>query len=506
MTAKPTKSIREILNGPFAAWLGGDDWRPWASFLCALHGEPMSDYEAQLYRQCTGRQSLPDKPFREAWVAVGRKGRKSATAAMLAVYAAVYGRWKRAAGETLRVMVVALSKDQARLVLGFAAAILESRPGLARLIVAKDQETIRLSNGTEIACVANSFRLVRGPTCVCAILDEVAIWWSDELAANPDREILRALKPAMITQPGSLLIGLSSPYAKKGLLFEKHRDHFGRDDSNILIWQADTATMNPQVDTAEIEQAYRDDPASAAAEFGAQFRDDLQSFITPEVVEACVDRDVFERSPQPNVTYFSAIDPAGGSGKDSMSLCVSHLEGETVVIDCIRERRPNFNPSDVVEEFVEVLKDYRCTIVHGDRWGGEFCRQPFRDRGHFYKLFERDKSAIYRDSLPVFNSRHVRLLDHRVCIGQLVALERRPGSSGRDKIDHPRGGHDDVCNAVCLAIVLATTKRRRFETQEVMGLPVRFDGDVMVPLGHDDHRPTRVQSVADTRDVNWGQE
>src|SRR3974377_1180410 len=111
------KTIREILDGPFAAWLGADDWRPWSAFLCALRGEPMSDYEADLYRRCTGRQTLPDKPFREAWVAVGRKGRKSATAGALAVYCAVYGKWKRAPGETLRVVVIALSKDQARLVL-----------------------------------------------------------------------------------------------------------------------------------------------------------------------------------------------------------------------------------------------------------------------------------------------------------------------------------------------------------------------------------------------------
>ena len=107
-----------------------DDWRPWSAFLCALRGEPLSNYEAELYRRCTGRQSLPSMAFREAWVAVGRKGRKSATAAVLAVYAAVYGQWKRAAGETLRVMVIALSKDQARLVLDYAAAILESRPAL----------------------------------------------------------------------------------------------------------------------------------------------------------------------------------------------------------------------------------------------------------------------------------------------------------------------------------------------------------------------------------------
>ena len=124
------KPIREILQGPFAEWLGEDDWRPWSTFLCGLRGEPLTDYEAAFYKRCTGRKSLPDKPFREAWVAVGRKGRKSATAAVLAVYAAVYGQWKRAAGETLRVMVIALSKDQARLVLDYAAAILESRPAL----------------------------------------------------------------------------------------------------------------------------------------------------------------------------------------------------------------------------------------------------------------------------------------------------------------------------------------------------------------------------------------
>jgi hypothetical protein len=139
------------------------------------------------------------------------------------------------------------------------------------------------------------------------------------------------------------------------------------------------------------------------------------------------------------------------------------------------------------------LQSYNASIVHGDRWGGEFCRQPFRDKSVFYKLCERDKSAIYRDALPVFNSRKVNLLDNRVLIGQLCALERRPSPSGKDKIDHMRGAHDDVCNAVCGAIVLATQKRRRFETQSVMGLPVKFIGDVQVPLGSDDvHHGGRV--------------
>ena len=473
------KPIREVLQGPFAEWLGKDDWRPWIAFLCGLLGEPLTHYETAIYRRCTGRQKLPDKPFREAWVAVGRKGRKSATAAMLAVYAAVYGQWKRAAGETLRVMVIALSKDQARLVLDYAAAILESRPGLARLVMAKDAETIRLRNGVEIACFANSYRLVRGPTCVCAILDEVAVWWSDQLSANPDREILRALKPAMITQPGSLLIGLSSPYAKKGLLYEKYRDHFGRDDSKVLIWQGETATMNPQVDKEEIEAAYLDDPISAAAEFGAQFRDDLQTYIVPEAIEACVERGIYERSPVPGVTYFSFIDPAGGSGQDAMTLAICHNEGDIVVLDCLRERKPQFNPLDVAAEFIETLKSYHVNVVHGDRFAGEWCRQPFRDQDIFYKLADRAKSDLYRDALPIFNSRNVSLLDDRALIGQLCNLERSTGPTGRDKIDHPRGAHDDLCNAACGAICLATQKRRRFEQPVGLGLPLFVENGVI---------------------------
>jgi hypothetical protein len=510
-----SKSIREILEGPFAPWLGDGDWRPWSAFLCAFRGEPLTEHEADLFRRCTGRVTLPDKPFREAWVPVGRKGRKSATAGALATYCAVYGQWKRAPGETLRVVVIALSKDQAKLVLDYAHAILQSRPGLARLIVAKDSETIRLSNHVEIACFPNSYRLVRGPTIVCAILDEVAVWWSDQLAANPDREILRALKPAMITQPGSLLIGLSSPYAKRGLLFEKHRDHYGRDDSPVLIWQADTATMNPAVDREEIAAAYRDDPTSAAAEFGAQFRDDLSSYIVPGIIEACVEAGCYERSPVLGRTYFSFVDPSGGSGQDAMTLAICHLDGDVVVLDCLRSRAPPFNPSDVLAEFVETLKSYGVTIVHGDRFAGEWVRQPLRDRGIFYRLADRDKSAIYRDALPIFNSRKVSLLNNRTLVGQLCALERSTGSTGRDRIDHPRGAHDDLCNAACGAIVLATQKRRRFEQLVPVGVPqtAELDGSgssgswistsgVGPPALGGAHHGGRV-SYSNVRDVDW---
>ena len=357
-------------------------------------------------------------------------------------------------------MCLALSKDQARIILDYADAILRSRPALQRLIAGRDADGIRLTNGVEIACFANSFRLVRGPTVVCAIMDEVAVWWSEELAANPDKEIVRAIRPSMITQPGALMIGLSSPYAKKGLLFEKHRDHFGRDNSNVLVWQADTATMNRQIDPDLIDQAYDEDPASAAAEFGAQFRDDLQSFIAREAVEACVELGCRERAPERRIEYRAFVDPAGGgkSGNDAMTLAIAHLDGDLVVVDCVREYHPPFTPTEVVAEIAETLKPYRCTVVVGDQFAGEWCRAPFRKFGIRYKEADRSKSDIYRDCLPILNSRKVSLLDNRAAVNQICALERRTARGGRDSIDHPRNAHDDLANAVCGVIVMTAQK------------------------------------------------
>jgi hypothetical protein len=46
----------------------------------------------------------------------------------------------------------------------------------------------------------------------------------------------------------------------------------------------------------------------------------------------------------------------------------------------------------------------------------------------------------------------VSLLDHPKSINQLCDLERRTGK-GRDSIDHPPNGHDDIANALAGAAV-----------------------------------------------------
>lgn len=455
--------LLDAWRGPFSAWLGDlEVWRPWEVFCKVLSARPLDDPdEWRLFEECTGRTTPPAEPVTEAWAIVGRRGRKSATAAVLAVYQSVHRHWPRAPGETLRTIVVANSKDQAALVKSYAEAILRSRPGLARMIDGVDVETIYLRNGLEIKCVANSFRSIRGPTVVCAIFEELA-FWRDENSANPDREILRAVRPSMLGARGSVLIGISSPYAKRGLLYDKHRDHFGCNGSRVLVWVAPTEVMNPEADRDEIEAAYRDDPEAAAAEFGAQFRDDLSSFLDADLLAPLVRPAPLERLPEPGLAYRAFCDPSGGRG-DAFTLAIGHERSDGVaVIDALRATQPPFDPLVVVQAYASLLKSYGIGVVVGDAYSGEWVRRAFEAEGIAYTTSSKPKSQLYLESLPLFARGQVSLPADRRLLVELANLERRTARGGRDSVDHARGAHDDRANVVCGVLVDLKTERVRW--------------------------------------------
>jgi hypothetical protein len=87
--------------------------------------------------------------------------------------------------------------------------------------------------------------------------------------------------------------------------------------------------MNPSVPQSFLDQAYEDDPIAAAAEYGAQFRSDVEAFIAREIVEQCMESGVHERPYQRGVTYTAFVDCAGGSGTDSFTLAIGHREKGT---------------------------------------------------------------------------------------------------------------------------------------------------------------------------------
>jgi hypothetical protein len=324
---------------------------------------------------------------------------------------------------------------------------------LAAFGARRTRDLVVLGNGVTIKIQTASYQRVRGYTVVAAICDEIA-FWRDETSANPDIEIIRALRPAMATVPGAILLVISSPYARRGVLWKMYNTRYGNDDVRAIVWRAATTQMNPSISCAFIEEAYKDDPIAAAAEYGAEFRNDVDALIDPDVVENVVVHGRRELLPQSNLRYVAFVDPSGGSGGDAMTLAIAHRDGQCRVLDLIRERRSPFNPSQVVDEFAAELRRYRITSITGDRYAGEWPREQFRTRGIEYKLADRTKSELYQALVPMVNSGMVELLDHPRLVTQLCMLERRTRAGGRDTIDHPPHAHDDLINAAAGALAI----------------------------------------------------
>jgi hypothetical protein len=429
-------------------------WRSWRAFLAALFGLPLSEDEAALFRACTGRAALPSASFAEVWLACGRRAGKSFILSLIAVFLAAFRNYREylAPGERATIMVIAADRKQTRVIVRYVKALFEIA-ALAKLVENQTAESVDLNNRVTIEVGTASFRSLRGYTLAAALCDEIAFWPAED-SAMPDVEILGALRPAMATIPNAMLLCASSPYAKKGALWQAFKRYWASDDPNVLVWRAATRTMNTTVPQRVIDEAVEQDPERAQSEYFAEFRSDVATFIEPQTIASAIEHGVTVRAPLGEVAYSAFADPSGGSS-DSFTLAITHAEGERIVLDYIGERKAPFSPASAVEEFAAVLKMYRLSTVRGDRYAGEWPAEAFRGHGVTYQASDLNRSEIYLATLPLLNSGRVSLLDNQRMAAQFLGLERRTSRGGRDMVDHAPGAHDDVANSVAGALVLA---------------------------------------------------
>jgi hypothetical protein len=213
-----TTSILDTIDHQqlFAPWFRKPStWFAWRVFLSALFGLNTGDGDLALFQSCTGLDAPPSDGVTEAWLVCGRRAGKSFILALIAVYLAIFRDWSEylAPGERGTIKVLACDRKQARVIHRYSRALLTKVPAIAGLVERDGDDEIDLSNGITIEIQTSSFRSVRGYTLIAALCDEIAFWRSDE-SANPDTEILAALRPAMSTVPLSksrLLIARASP-------------------------------------------------------------------------------------------------------------------------------------------------------------------------------------------------------------------------------------------------------------------------------------------------------
>ena len=251
--------------------------------------------------------------------------------------------------------------------------------------------------------------------------------------------------------------------ARKGEVWEIYRRNFGpAGEPRILVVQGTSREFNPTLPQAVVDRALERDRAAASAEYLAQFRTDIESYVNLDAVSACIERGVRERPPVSGVRYVGHLDPSGGA-VDSMTMAIAHLDGERAVLDVVREVKAPFRPRPGHRRILCAVQALPC---HRGSLGSLRCRMgdrgfpQARRHGEAFRVHE-----LVIELLPLINSRQVVLLDNDRVTSQLVSLERRSGRSGRDSIGHPPGLHDDVAVSVAGACQAASALERLGRTR-----------------------------------------
>jgi hypothetical protein len=449
------------LFGPFL----GDDhstWSSWFAALSVLYGMRVPKQQRQVVRDCTSRltRTMPKTGFDTALFLTGRRSGKSRVAALVAAFeACLAGHEKKLAkGEKGIVAVIAPTKAQASIVRGYLRAIFDTEL-LRGEIVEDNADGFELSNHVRITTLAGDWKTVRGYTLIAAVLDELCFFGLDEESkVRSDAELVRAVKPGLATIGGKL-IGISTCYARKGWCFGQWQKHFGKEGAPTLVWNCPSRTMNSTLPQSIVDEALAEDPQSARSEYLGQWRDDVAEFIPRSLVEGLVVAGRTELLPRRTTQYTAFVDLSGGRVDDS-ALAIAHRgDGRKVVIDSLKRWRPPHNPHEVVGKMVEELHRFGIKRVTGDNFGAEYTAGAFQNLGVHYTKSEKPASALYLELLPRMCSGEIELLDDAALVAQLAGLERRTRSGGKDIIDHPPGGHDDLANAVAGVSAVTCGKR-----------------------------------------------
>ncbi|MBA7496829.1 hypothetical protein ES702_07438 [subsurface metagenome] len=432
-----------------------ESWRAWIVYLKAIFCIKMDKNELALFKEMTGGRGILTQEVKESYLICGRRSGKSFITSIIAIYLGIFRDYSKhlAAGETGVIMVVAVNKSQAAIILGYIKGIINDVPLFKEMVTKELSEELHLKNGIVIRVKPCNYKSIRGFTIVSCICEEASFWNVEGM--NPDHQVVEAVRPAMATIENSKLLCLSSPYSRTGIMWEAFRDYYGKDDDEILVWRAKTRDMNPTVSQLMIDRAFKRDPAASEAEWNAEFRKDRETFLRLEAIEACVKRDCFENPYVLGQHYQAFIDPSGG-GSDGFAIAIGHAERRgnkrIKVLDLLRVKMPPFDPAAVVKEYADILNKYKIRRVYGDRYSAQWNVRAFQNLGIAYKYADKNKSQLYIDLESMINCGEVELLDHKILIRELRQLERKTGTQRGDVVDHPARLHDDAAN-VCAGVM-----------------------------------------------------
>ncbi len=449
------KGFRPYLKGRL------ETWRPMLTLFKLISGRrDFDEWEMALIREATGLEVLPDEPIRELWIACGGRASKTTMSVLMSAYYAIWGGWEKdlQAGEHPMSFVISPTVTQTRVFLDYTKALFKLKH-LRHLVERELQESIWLKSGSRIEARPASWRSSRGWTAGFLALEECAYFRFETESAVRDVEIYTSLKPATSTIRNSLTVGVSTPFARQGLLFSKFTQNWGK-PGPVVCWRLPTWRMNLTLTEESLRRDFAESLGEAEfnCEFGAQEREDIEQFLPGALVDAAVVKGRTVLPWKRGFEYVGFCDPSEGLRKsgDSMTFAVSHRGADKCVLDVLLEFRPPFDPKQVIEAIASTAAQYHISKIVQDRHAIGWIGADLRRFNITVEASEFDKSKIYEFFAVLMSKSQVELLDSERLRVQIMGLQKFLKSGGGVTIDHLRGGKDDCINSASGSLNLAS--------------------------------------------------
>ena len=244
----------------------------WAATFAYMYGLPLSETYLDHLVTATHRsreaivahaeRTLGRRRFRQLWARIGRRGRKSASAALVAVYEAHYGGHEAHIMLGEQALIAVISKDLAgaSVVTKFVRLYLDAlqiRYSMTRIGAVQIIEIEGCPIG--IATLAATSEAPRGYALPVIILDEFAHHAIGDEYANSAGSLLDAAIPAQLQFPDALLIGISTPLGKIGKFHESVEASLGADhDERSLAIEGPNWEWNPSLTEEAVRAELQD--------------------------------------------------------------------------------------------------------------------------------------------------------------------------------------------------------------------------------------------------------
>ena len=445
------------------------------------------DYDELGYVTKVRRIPYTAKEYSQIWAVVGRRaGKTSQLMSIILVYEALFGGHDEyiQADQKGMIYYIAQREDVALENLNLIRSVIRSSAILEGELVKDNADGLLFKNNIRIVPSSPSIKAQRGIAVPVVAMDEVAFWYNDPSAANPDYEVERAVAFAQLQFPHSKRVGISTPWTEEGLLWKYHkagtegcklpvenrRPYRGK----LSVFATTAAFENPSISRKKLEELRLEDSDAFERETLCKFMGSVSGFISKELVRIAEQKGQGHAQRAPEFdgtvipTYVAAIDPAFRG--DSFTFCIAHKDATgNIIIDVLKMEVPikgtKLNPKTVLASLKPLLDEYGISTIYSDQYQFESLRELALDMGFNIEVVDftnKSKSKIYGNLESVINQRKLSLLDGdlneaaKAAVTQLIQLEKRRLQTGNVQISAPQGKHDDVATVIALTVYKAT--------------------------------------------------